>query len=1033
MGGKKLFLNPFPGIRSFEAEEDVIFFGRESQIKELVPRLYETHFLAITGSSGCGKSSLVRAGLLPSLFKGKHIANELEWHHQIFRPGNEPILRLSESLFSLFKELQIQILSESGDVSRIYSKLIEDTNGLSNLLQQIVSQKKINLLFVIDQFEELFRYQQATEKESVKSEADKFVQLILQASRKIPNAFFIITMRSDFLGDCTEFRGLPEAINKGHHLVVRMSDEEKRLAITKPIEVCGGSISNRLIAKLLHDVGDDPDQLPVMQHALMRTWDYWILNRIGDEPIDLNHYEAIGTMQQAISHHAEKIYQELSSQQQKFLTEKLFKALTDLGSDNTGRGTRRPTPLKDICTLAEAKESELISIIDIFRAPGCAFLMPSHHYQLNEDSIIDISHESIMRKWERLKEWVEEETKSAQLYLRLSKSSELYLEGKTALWVNPELQLAINWQNTNKPNRTWAARYDFAFDRAMQFLDFSKKEFEQEIAKREKQQQRELKRTRRFALFLGAASIISLMFLLVSLNLRFKAEASEKKALEKEKIASAEQRVAEQQKREAVSQKRIAEQQQQIAEQQQIITEEQKQYAVEQQKIAEDQKKEALQQKQQADFAKSIAIQAKDEAEKQKQDAINQKKIADSERLKAEVSEKNTMRLRLLAIARSMAIQSVKIQNNPQLTNLLAFNAYLYNDRNNGPENEPDIFTALSNAVQDNLILRNHSDGVRSLAVLNNALISCSDDGSVIMWNINYLSASPTPIPLPEAAKKGVRTITLSRDENWIAFGTTTGNIYLKKTKSLEGNATTLSGNGFVITGISFNYDNSLLAAVGSDRKLRLWKISSSTITSSVIDSSVGKFLSVAFHPKQNLILAGDEKGRLTLHNLENNSKKILIENGKAITSITFNYDGTSFLVGNSIGGIQFWETNNLNNKPVELLGHTSSINSIRFFNDTETFATASSDRIIRVWNLNKLNELPLVIDSHDSWIYDVAFSKDGTKLFSASEDRTIQARTIKSSLVAKTLKSKLSRNFSFEEWNKFVGEDIPYEKSLGQ
>ncbi|MDO8896209.1 MAG: hypothetical protein Q7V19_01065, partial [Bacteroidales bacterium] len=148
--------------------------------------------------------------------------------------------------------------------------------------------------------------------------------------------------------------------------------------------------------------------------------------------------------------------------------------------------------------------------------------MPSAHITLTKDSTIDISHESIMRVWLRLKKWVEEEGESAQLYMRLSKSAELYQEGKTGLWVNPELQLALQWKVQTRPNITWASRYDPAFDRAMTFLDYSKKQQELELSKKEKQQSRNLKRARNSAIILGVASLISILFLIVSLNLRFK-------------------------------------------------------------------------------------------------------------------------------------------------------------------------------------------------------------------------------------------------------------------------------------------------------------------------------------------------------------------------------------------------------------------------------------------------------------------------------------------------------------------------------
>ncbi len=117
-------------------------------------------------------------------------------------------------------------------------------------------------------------------------------------------------MRSDFVGDCMQYAGLPEAVNAGMYLVPRMTRDELHSAITGPVAVGGGEIEPRLVARLLNDAGDDPEQLPVLQHALMRTWDYWTRHRTTGEAIDMRHYEAIGTMASALSRHADEAYQD---------------------------------------------------------------------------------------------------------------------------------------------------------------------------------------------------------------------------------------------------------------------------------------------------------------------------------------------------------------------------------------------------------------------------------------------------------------------------------------------------------------------------------------------------------------------------------------------------------------------------------------------------------------------------------------------------------------------------------------------------
>jgi Novel STAND NTPase 1 len=132
------------------------------------------------------------------------------------------------------------------------------------------------LLVVVDQFEEIFRFKKESSHERSEDEAAAFVKLLLEASRdKTARVFVVITMRSDFLGDCAQFRDLPEAINDGQYLIPRLSREQMRQVIESPAKVHGAEISPALVTHLLNHIGDDQDQLPVLQHSLMRTWDEW--------------------------------------------------------------------------------------------------------------------------------------------------------------------------------------------------------------------------------------------------------------------------------------------------------------------------------------------------------------------------------------------------------------------------------------------------------------------------------------------------------------------------------------------------------------------------------------------------------------------------------------------------------------------------------------------------------------------------------------------------------------------------------------
>src|SRR5690606_25636436 len=165
--------------------------------------------------------------------------------------------------------------------------------------------------------------------------------------------------------------------------------------------------------------------------------------------------------------------------------------VTEKNQDN--RGLRRPCRLGLIAELSEASEEEVIQVIDHFRQPGRSFLMPAAQVPLSSDSMIELSHESLMRIWNRLAGWVEDEFESATMYKRLSDAAAMYQIGKTGLWRPPDLQLALNWQKKQNPTREWAQRYDEAFERAIVFLDTSRITYEAELKNQEMMQRRVLR------------------------------------------------------------------------------------------------------------------------------------------------------------------------------------------------------------------------------------------------------------------------------------------------------------------------------------------------------------------------------------------------------------------------------------------------------------------------------------------------------------------------------------------------------------
>jgi len=471
--------NPFPGLRPFRREESHLFFGRENQVSEVLRKLKANKFVGIVGNSGIGKSSFVNCGIFPKLQNYTNETND-KWNLVSFRPGGGPLMQMATALNDARKVVGLE--SDSKDLL-----LIKSPKEMSELAKRYFSATGRKLLIYIDQFEEIFRFHD--ENENGGEEIEAFINIIIHAIRNIDDPVsVIITIRSDFVGDCSRYPEFTKAINDSQFLIPQMTREEKRAAIVGPVEVMGATIEEQLVETILESIGDRHDQLPLMQHSLMRTWDHWQSIKVGNEAISLSSYEAIGGMEKALSVHANEIFNELDSDKKK-TCERLFKCITEKGAE--GRSVRRPTSIREISQIADANISDIILIVDHFRKPGRTLLTPSSDIELTEDTIIDISHESFMRIWVVLIEWLEEEHEAIKEYLRIAEAAEMHQSGKGGLMKSPELQMALNWKQENNPSKIWGIRHYKAYDRTMQYLAFSEKKFIQEQRLKEKMQKLE--------------------------------------------------------------------------------------------------------------------------------------------------------------------------------------------------------------------------------------------------------------------------------------------------------------------------------------------------------------------------------------------------------------------------------------------------------------------------------------------------------------------------------------------------------------
>ncbi len=1032
MNELKTHFNPFPGLRPFEANENHLFFGREGQSDELLARLRQHRFLAVVGTSGSGKSSLVRAGMLPALHGGLMRQAGSHWRIAVFRPGNAPIANMALALN------EAEIFARARSLAQVEQRFTETTlrrgkMGLIEAIEEARLPEHEKVLLVIDQFEELFRFKQSAASIEGENEAAAFVKLFLTAThRDAPPIYVVLTMRSDYLGDCAQFRDLPEAINDSQYLIPRMTRDQRRQAVTGPIAVGGARITPRLVNRLLNDVGDNPDQLPILQHALMRTWDYWSRHHRGNEPIDLPHYEAIGAMASALSLHADEAYYELLSPRSKVIAEKLFKALTEKGEDN--REIRRPTSLAEASALANANDEDVAHVVDTFRKPGRTFLMPPIATPLRAHTLIDISHESLIRNWQRLKTWVEEEAKSAQTYRRLAETAMLHQAGQAGLWRDPDLQIALHWQKENRPNEIWAQRYHAEYASAISFLNRSQVARDAEIAEKEAVRQRELQqaqalaeeqrkraeeqalaahRLRRRAVVLAFVGLFAALAAVSAFVLYGRAEY---------------QKQAAQTARDLAERKRVeADSARSVAEQARLAEEEARANEAAQRKKAEELARLA-----EARRIRAVALQRRAEELRLRADSLRgiaawEANRADSLRVVAE-------RLRRLSTALLLATQSSLVPNDT-LAVLIARSAYYLNVNNGGPSEQNEIYAALSHALMrpkfepagGPLISRRHQDWGESVAFSPDGewIASGSADSSVVLWQLEQGQAGLTTLYRHDAR---VSSVAFAPNGALLASGSDDHTVHLWQRER----KTTLQiyrEPRARIWSVAFSPNSAWLAAGDASGAVVLWN--TQTHAAVVHNGHQGSVRVVAFSPDGKILASGSNDRTVRLWQVEsaNDEAPRVLSNESRVLSLAFSSDGRTLVTGGDDGLIRLWDMTALAQEPKKLRGHTSSVNDVAFSPQGNVLASASADRTARIWHLAQHEEGMEIQLPHQEWVWAVAFSPEGKRLATACSDKSIQVWVSNSATLVDISLKYVKRELTEKEWQQVVGEEIPYER----
>lgn len=407
--------NPYLGLRAFESAEGDYFFGRVLAVRALLDCLKDGRFLGVIGRSGCGKSSLVKAGLLPEL-KRDRLPGSSEWPVAVFTPGAHPL----------------------------------------EALQKVLEQQPNNqpFLLFIDQFEEVFTLCES------EAERKEFISRMTEEATSAERfTRVIVAMRGDFLDRCALYHETADLINRTRtttYFVTPLTFEELHAAIEEPAKKHGVSFETGLVSQIIEDVMDQPGGLPLLQYALAELWRVCLTDANYSEfQLTFQGYKAIGGVKGALEKRADDLYQNLAPADKDFMR-RLFLNLVQPGEDQ--EATRRRASWQDLQIEADSEE-QLLRVTRQLASQEQRLI-------ITDENTVEVAHEALLTEWKRLGNWIEQERENLRLRRRLKAECEEWERNSQpdGLLLSDTWLVAINdWEKKTSP-RLSAVEREFLRD-----------------------------------------------------------------------------------------------------------------------------------------------------------------------------------------------------------------------------------------------------------------------------------------------------------------------------------------------------------------------------------------------------------------------------------------------------------------------------------------------------------------------------------------------------------------------------------------
>ena len=959
--------SPFRSLQIFSPEDSWLFFGRDRDTDELLTRLGRAPTVAVVGNSGSGKSSLIQAGLIPALRRGRFRSGGQwvdSWRIVTFRPSATPFDYLAEALpGQLSPELSPKDRAEFTGYCR--EKLPQGRESVRNAIAALVnatepSSGRTRVLLVADQLEELFTLVDDPSTRSL------YIDSLLAAARldaAVP-VHLVLALRADFYANCLDHPSLSAALDKNLYNVPLISAAQLREAIENRLALAAAHAEPGLIDSLLADVGAEPGNLALLEHALAQLWE-----KSGGSGSTLSNqaYTDIGRLRGALGKHADDVYRGLDHAEQQ-LAQKIFLELVQVGEG--AQDTRRRVPKQALLHSGAGDQVERV----IARLASHRLVTTSGQGpQAPAENFVEVSHEALIREWPRLREWLKDNREDLRLGRLLLQAAEEWLELKrdpSALMHGVRLAQGQEWLGRNPD----------APGLLQEFLDASRKA-EGEAARKQREA-RELEIARQKDLRQQAEA---------------RAEAEERLRQEADRRRLAEETTAVQARRSAVRSRRlsyalgvlflIAAGAAIFARWQQLTAQSRALAAQAEQMIAQDQP-EAL----------TLAIRGWHTAK---------------------TAEAN------LAVAHGFPQLLAKLEGHTGWVFQAAFSP----DGQRIVTASEDHTARVWNAANAQLLakLEGHTGSVFQAAFSPDGqrIVTASEDHTARVWSVASgqvlatLEGHRGSVEQAAFSPDGQRIITTSLDTTARVWNAANGQLLA----TLEGHADrvvqavfssdghrilTASGgsarvwnatNGQLLATLeahpvdivehaAFSPDGQRIVTASEDHAARVWNAANGQLLAKLVGHT-DRVLQAAFSPDGQRIATASKDHTARVWNAANGQLLATLEGHTDIVwQAAFLPDGQRILTASEDRTARVWNAVN-GQLLAKLVGHTDTVRQAAFSADGQRIVTASWDRTARVWNAVDSQQLLAKLEGHTGTVRQAAFSADGQRIVTASDDKT--------------------------------------------